>query len=93
MEYVDVAWATKSTSPADRISTSPTAKRLPSFTNLASQEVGGAGLAQEIDAEIGRHCERRQSDRGEHRDIHGGSASAIIVGPDMVPPGRMKSTR
>jgi hypothetical protein len=36
MEYVEVTWATRSAAPSDRMATSPTAKRLPSFINFAS---------------------------------------------------------
>lgn len=49
MEYVDVAWAASSALQADRISTSPTANRLPSFINLASARRSAApGLRRKL---------------------------------------------
>src|SRR5258707_10443274 len=72
MEYVDVAWATSSTAPRDRIAPSPTAKRLPSFINFASARRSAApGRRKKLMLRLVVTASGAEPDCGEHRDVHG----------------------
>src|SRR5258705_3589335 len=94
MEYVDVAWATSSTPPTDQIATSPTAKRLPSFINFASARRSAAlGLRKKLMLRLVVTASGTTPIDDSTATYMAKSASAIMVGPDMVPPGRMKSSR
>ena len=67
-----VAWATRSSSPSERIVDLATARRLPSLISRASaRRSPRRRLAQEIDVEIGGHGERHPADRRQDRDING----------------------
>ena len=74
--------------------TSPTAKRLPSFINFASARRSAApGLRKKLMLRLVVTASGTGPIEASTATYMAKSASAIMVGPDMVPPGRMKSSR
>src|SRR3954471_12925900 len=89
IEYVAVACATSSSSPSERICTSPTARRLPSLISLHSAiRSFRAGLRRKLMLRLVVTASGTGPTEASTATYIAKSVSPIIVGPEIVPPGR-----
>src|SRR6516165_4714083 len=94
IEYVDVAWATGSVSPCEQMVTSPVASRLPSLSNRASaRRSRGAALRKKLMLRLMVTANGTGPIAASTATYIARSASAIMVGPEIVPPGRTERWR
>src|SRR5215468_7850122 len=94
IEYVEVTWATGSVSPCEQMVTSPVASRLPSLRRRASATRSrGAGLRKKLMLRLMVTANGTGPTAASTATYIAKSASAIMVGPEIVPPGRSERWR
>src|SRR5262249_42977602 len=94
IEYVEVTWATGSVSPCEQMVTSPVASRLPSLRSRASaMRSRGAGLRKKLMLRLMVTASGTGPIAASTATYMAKSASAIMVGPEIVPPGRTERWR